>query len=254
MTSAMDAHQLRGKSALVTGASSGIGAHFVRILAAEGVKVVAAARRMDRLDQLVTEIKATGDSAQAAELDVCSEESVAALFGENGAFDIVINNAGVSIAGSAIEQSMEDFDAHYLTNVRGAQLVASHAARAMRDAGTLGSIVNVASILGLRQAGAVTGYATSKAAVIQLTKQLALEWARYGIRVNALAPGYISTELNKDFLDSEQGQALIRRIPQRRLGQLSDLEAPLLFLVSPANSYITGIILPVDGGHLISTL
>jgi NAD(P)-dependent dehydrogenase (short-subunit alcohol dehydrogenase family) len=148
----------------------------------------------------------------------------------------------------------DDFDAVLDTNLKGVFLVAQSAARAMREAKKPGSIVNVASILGVRVAGHVSAYAASKAAVIQLTKSMALEWARYGIRVNALCPGYIETPINQDFFRTDAGKALINRIPQRRLGLPKDLDAPLLLLCSDASSYMTGSTLVVDGGHLVSSL
>ena len=140
------------------------------------------------------------------------------------------------------------------TNLRGGFLVAQAAGRMMRAQGRGGAIVNIASILGLRVAGQVAAYAASKAAVVQLTRAMAFELARHAIRVNALCPGYVETDLNRDFFAGEQGQALIRRIPQRRLGRLSDLDGPLLLLCSDAGAYMTGVALPVDGGHLVSSL
>lgn len=241
--------------ALVTGASSGLGAHFGEVLAGAGYHVVLAARRLDRVAALADRIEAAGGSAEAVAMDVTDRVSVEAGFAAmSRAPDVVVNNAGISGAGAALDMTPEDFSAVIDTNLNGAFLVSQAAARAMRDRRTGGAIVNIASILGLRVAGHVSAYTASKAALIQLTKAHALEWARYGIRVNALCPGYIETPLNADFFATEPGQALIRRIPQRQLGQLADLDAPLLMLISDGARYITGCALPVDGGHLVSSL
>ncbi|PQO24193.1 2-deoxy-D-gluconate 3-dehydrogenase [Rhodobacteraceae bacterium WD3A24] len=244
---------LRGRTALVTGGSSGLGRHFCKLLAAQGVAVTAAARRTEALDSLRSEIAQAGGEATTLELDVASADSVAAAL-EGRAFDIVVNNAGVTVASPALEHGTQDIDAVIDTNLKGAFRVAQTAARAMHAQGREGAIVNIASILGLRVAGHVAAYAASKAGLVQLTKALALEWARYGIRVNALCPGYIETPLNRDFFASEAGQALIRRIPQRRLGRPEDLDAPLMLLCSDAGAYMTGSVLAVDGGHLVSSL
>lgn len=245
--------QVRGKTALITGASGGLGAHFAGVLARAGARVTLGARRADKLADVVAALTAAGHEAEAVDLDVTDEKSVAALFARQR-FDIVINNAGISGAGMAIDMPAEEWDRVIDTNLRGSFLVAQAAARAMRKAESGGSIVNIASILGLRVGGAVIAYTTSKAAVVQMTKALALEWARFGIRVNALCPGYVETPINADFFASKPGQALISRIPQRRLGQEAELDAPLLLLASDAGSYITGATLAVDGGHLVSTL
>lgn len=244
---------LNGKSALVTGASGGLGLHFARLLASHGVNVMLAARRLAALDSACAEIAAAGGQAEALALDVADAASVgAALAGRS--FDILVNNAGISGAGRAADLAEADWDAVVDTNLKGVFLVAQAAARGMREAGKGGAIVNIASILGRRVAGGVAAYATSKAGVIQLTKALALEWARDGIRVNALCPGYIETDINRDFFATEPGQQLIRRIPQRRLGRAEELDGALLLLVSQAGSYITGASLAVDGGHLVSSL
>lgn len=245
---------LQGKRALVTGASSGLGRHFSHVLARAGAEVLVAARREEALSGLVAEITEAGGRALAVKLDVSCQASISAALDAADTIDVLVNNAGVTNAKPVLDQTEEDFDQVLTTNLKGAFLVATEAARRMRSRGQGGAIINIASILGLRQAGNVTPYAISKAGVIQMTKQLALELARYDIRVNALAPGYFSTELNEAFFESEPGQALIRRIPQRRLGSLSDLDGPLLLLASDAARYMTGSILAVDGGHLLSSL
>lgn len=244
---------LSGKSALVTGASGGLGLHFARLLARHGVDVTLAARRQSALDRVGAEIAAAGGSAKHLVLDVADAASVeAALDGRY--FDILINNAGVSGAGPAADLSEAAWDAVLDTNLKGVFLVAQAVARGMREAGRGGAIVNIASILGHRVAGSVSAYAASKAGVIQLTKALALEWARDRIRVNALCPGYIETDINRDFFATEAGLNLIKRIPQRRLGKPEELDGALLLLASSAGSYITGSTIEVDGGHLVSSL
>ena len=244
---------LEGKRALVTGASSGLGLHFARVLAEAGADVTLAARRLDKVEEEAERIAQDGFRASGAELDVTDAASIATLFDAHPPFDVVLNNAGITGEGSALDMSPDDFRGVLDTNLTGAFTVAQTAARRMKDAGG-GAIVNVASILGLRVAGHVAAYAASKAGLVQLTKALALEWARQGIRVNALCPGYIETPLNTAFFASEPGQALVRRIPQRRLGRASDLDAPLLLLASDAGAYMTGATLAVDGGHLVSGL
>ncbi|WP_274626965.1 SDR family NAD(P)-dependent oxidoreductase [Arvimicrobium flavum] len=246
---------LAGKVAVVTGASSGLGAHFSRMLATRGAHVVVAARRVVALDELCHEIAQAGGAAQAVELDVSDADSVAAAVASLGRCpDIIINNAGVSDARPALDIEPGDWDRVLDTNLRGVFLVAQAAARQMKGEGKGGSIVNVASILGHRVAGGVASYAASKAGVVRLTEALALEWARYGIRVNALCPGYIRTDLNQDFFETDAGMALVKRIPQRRLGRPEELDGALLLLASDAGSYITGASLVVDGGHLVSSL
>lgn len=245
---------LSGKTALITGASSGLGAHFSRVLARAGARVVLAARREEALKGVEGEINAAGGVATCVKLDVTDPASVSALEGSLGDIDIVVNNAGIVHSASALDQSEADWDAVMDTNLKGMFLVAQAAGRAMSRGGRSGSIINVASILGLRQAGNILPYAVSKAGVIQMTKVLALEFARFGIRVNALAPGYVETDLNRDFWDTEQGKAMIRRIPQRRLGRLEDLDGPLRLLASDESSFMTGSVLVIDGGHLVSGL
>jgi NAD(P)-dependent dehydrogenase (short-subunit alcohol dehydrogenase family) len=244
---------LAGKKILVTGASSGLGLHFGGMLAGVGAEVVLAARSLDKIEDAAGEIRADGGTARAVGMDVTNRASVeAALDGIE--LDVVVNNAGITASAAAIDLSEEDFDNVIATNLKGVFTVSQVAARQMIARGGGGSIVNIASILAERVAGHVSAYAASKAGVTQLTKALALEWARHGIRVNALCPGYVETSINREFFTSEPGRALIKRIPMRRLGQPADLDAPLIMLCSDQASYITGSIIAVDGGHLVSSL
>jgi NAD(P)-dependent dehydrogenase (short-subunit alcohol dehydrogenase family) len=249
---------LEGKVAFVTGASSGIGAHCANLLAQAGATVVLAARRRSALEELGVTIAATGGRAIAVTLDVRDIKSVEAAVAEAvravGPISILVNNSGVAASNSVLNHTEEEWDSVIDTNLKGAFLMSTAVARVMRDAKGGGSIINIASILGLRQAGGVAAYATSKAGLVQLTKVLALELARYSIRVNAIAPGYIETELNRDFWRSESGVAMLKRIPQRRLGQFTDLDGLLLLLASDVSSYMTGSVIAIDGGHLVSTL
>lgn len=246
--------RLDGKRALVTGASSGFGAHFAQLLSDAGAEVVLAARRTDKLRALADALQAQGRRADVVALDVASAASVRDAFAQAGACDIVINNAGITVTRGLLDQTEEDWDSVIDTNLKGCWLVATEAARQLRDAGRPGSIVNVASILGERVAAGVAPYAISKAGVVQATKVMALELARYKIRINALLPGYVVTDLNRDFLDSEPGQRLRQRVPTREFGQLSDLDGPLLLLASDAGAGMTGACIAVDRGHLVSSL
>jgi NAD(P)-dependent dehydrogenase (short-subunit alcohol dehydrogenase family) len=249
---------LEGKIALVTGASSGLGWHFSKVLAQAGAHVVVTGRRKERLDTLCAEISADGGRATAATLDVTDATSVAGCFDAcekvAGVPDVVVSNAGTTVTKMAIDQTPADFDQVMNANLRGCWFVDTEAARRMIAANKTGSIINIASILGTRVAAAVAPYAISKAGVIQATKAMALEWARYGIRVNALLPGYVRTELNTEFLDSEVGEKLRMRIPSRRFNELSDLDGPLLLLASDAGRAMSGATVEVDSGHLVSGL
>jgi NAD(P)-dependent dehydrogenase (short-subunit alcohol dehydrogenase family) len=213
-----------------------------------------AARRTQLLAPIVEEIRARGGSAQLMALDVVDPASVTAAVTSSGRIDVLINNAGVANTKAVLEQTEADWDLIVGTNLKGAWLVATEVARSMRANQVAGSIINIASILGLRQGQQLTPYAVSKAGMIQLTKQLALELARYRIRVNAIAPGYFATPLNQVFFEGDAGKALIGRIPQRRLGNLADLDGPLLLLASNASEFMTGAVITVDGGHLLSQL
>jgi NAD(P)-dependent dehydrogenase (short-subunit alcohol dehydrogenase family) len=245
---------LSGKTALVTGASSGLGAHFARCLGEAGAAVVLAARRADRLRSLEAELAAKKIAARSVDLDVQSAESIAKALEQAGPVDILVNNAGISIVKPALEMPEKDWDAVVDTNLRGAWLMAQGVAKRWVADKTPGSIVNIASILGLRTIGQVAPYNASKAGLIHLTQALAMEWARYRIRVNAICPGYIETEMNSAFWKTPGGQKLIDRIPQRRIGQPEHLDGALLLLASEAGTFMTGSVLTVDGGHVVSSL
>lgn len=246
--------RLDGRRALVTGASSGFGTYFAQLLSAAGAEVVLAARRIDKLESITESLRKQGGSAIAVTLDVSSKDSVQGCFEQAGVCDIVINNAGVTVTRALLDQTEADWDSVIDTNLKGCWLVATEAARRLRDTGRPGSIVNVASILGERVAAGVAPYAISKAGVVQATKVMALELARYKIRVNALLPGYVVTDLNRDFLESEPGQKLRNRVPTREFCQMQDLDAPLLMLASDAGAGMTGACIAVDRGHLLSSL
>ncbi|MBZ0249579.1 MAG: SDR family oxidoreductase, partial [Burkholderiales bacterium] len=196
--------------------------------------------------------------AHAVALDVTDPASVEAAVrraaGLAGPIDILVNNAGVADTKASLELTEADWRRVLDTNLDGAWRVAQAVAKAMVAAKHGGSIVNIASILGLRQATHLLAYAAAKAALVQVTKSLALEWARHGIRVNAIAPGYVVTEMNRDFFASEAGQAVVKRIPQRRVGSPRDLEGALLLLASDAGAYMTGSVVVADGGHLVNSL
>lgn len=253
-----DLLNLQGKTILVTGASSGFGQFFAQELAARGAKVAAVARRKDRLDTLVDQIQANGGECVAVAMDVSSVGSVNegfdAIEEAIGLPNVVVNNAGVGCDAPFLELTESDWDSTLDINLKGGFLVSQTAAKRLVERGDGGSIINIASILGERVAGNVAPYAASKAGLIHLTKAMALELARYQIRVNAIAPGYVETDLNEHFFKTEIGQRLIKRIPQRQLGQLQDLLGPLMLLASDASRYMTGAVIAVDGGHLVNTL
>jgi NAD(P)-dependent dehydrogenase (short-subunit alcohol dehydrogenase family) len=248
---------LSGKTALITGASGGLGKHFASVLVEQGVRVAIAARRMAQLEAVAAELGG-GERVLPVALDVTSSASVQAAIEttvrELGSIDILVNNSGVSSNAPVLDQTEADWDRVLDTNLKGAFLMATEVARRLRAANRAGSIINIASALGLRQASHVTPYAASKAALIQLTKQLALELAKFQIRVNAIAPGYVLTDINREFFESEAGAQMIKRIPQRRLGRFEDLTGPLLLLASDASRYMTGSVLVVDGGHVVNSV
>jgi NAD(P)-dependent dehydrogenase (short-subunit alcohol dehydrogenase family) len=251
----MSSPPLAGKTALITGASSGLGRHFAMTMATAGADVALAARRIEMLEELAAEVAKTGRKAVPIQLDVTNPGNVGVAVAQAaaalGAIDILINNSGIAPAAAAIDLDEAEWDRCLDTNLKGAWLVAQACAREMIRGGKGGVIVNIASILSIRVQKGTTPYAISKAGLLQMTKALALEWARYGIRVNALAPGYIETDISRDFLNSEPGQRMVKSIPQRRFGQAEDLDGALLFLAGDASAYCTGVYLPVDGGHTL---
>ncbi len=255
MTDPAQIFSLSGSIALVTGASGVLGAHFARVLHAAGARVVLAARRAEALAALAAEL---GERATAVALDVTDPAGVSRAFDAAeaafGPCDVIINNAGIAVTRPVLQQTPEDWDSVLGVNLRGCFLVATEGARRLVTAQRPGSIVNIASVLGQRVIPGVAGYTAAKAGLLHLTRQMAVELARHRIRVNALAPGYVETPLNREFFASEAGQAMIRRVPQRRLGRVEDLTGPLLLLASPAGAHMTGATLVVDGGHSVNPL
>lgn len=248
---------LEGKIALVTGASSGLGVHFAKVLAGAGASVVAAARRLDKLKKLVDEITEADGIATAVALDVTDNDSVLAAFDKAedayGVIDVLINNAGVADPKYFLDIDESNWDFILETNLKGAWRVARECCDRLVKSRQTGSIVNIASLLGLATQSKQTAYAVSKAGLIHLTRSMALELSRYGIRVNAIAPGYFKTEINADFFASDRGKQYLKTIPSRRLGELDELDGPLLMFASDAGSFLTGAVLPVDGGHMVAS-
>lgn len=249
----LDQFSLAGKIALVTGASSGIGDSVARGLAAAGAIIIAGARRVDRLEQLVAEIEADGGQAMAVRIDVTDrkniEQALDAAEAKFGVIDTVINNAGVADSKPFLETGADSRDFVMDTNFKGVWDVAQQTAQRMVNADKPGSIINIASVLGLGAQVGLTSYCASKGAVVQLTRSMALDLGRYNIRVNAIAPGWFVTEINENFLHSESGQAFLKRTPARRAGQVEELVGPIIMLASEAGSFVNGAILAVDGAH-----
>jgi len=247
---------LDGRRAFVTGASGVLGAHFARVLHAAGAAVALGARRMAASAALAAEL---GGRAAAVPLDVTDPASIPAAFDAaeaelGGPCDVVVNNAGIAVTKPFLQQEAADWDGVMAVNLRGCFLVGQEAARRMAAAKQAGSIINIASVLGERIIPGVAGYTAAKAGLLHLTRQMAVELARFSIRVNAIAPGYVATDINRDFFASEPGQAMVRRIPQRRLGSPDDLTGPLLLLASAAGAHMTGATVTVDGGHSVNPL
>lgn len=249
-----DVFRLDNKTVLITGASSGFGAHFAEVLARAGADLVLAARRVDKLEQTAQRVQALGRQATVVSMDVSDHASVEAAFAAMPPIDVVINNAGINRVGSLDALSEDDWDAVLDTNLKGVWAVSKFAIQSWRTRGVPGNIVNIASVLGLRVGNQLPPYVASKAGVVQLTRSIALDYARDNIRCNAICPGYFLTDINRDFFDTEHGKKMIKRVPFKRLGEMPDLDGPLLLLASDASRYMSGAAVPVDGAHLCSTL
>lgn len=250
-----------GKVALVTGASSGLGARFAKILARAGAQVVLASRRMDRLKELRAEIEADGGAAHVVHLDVTDYASIKSAIAhaetEAGEIDILINNSGVSTTSKLVDVTPEDYAFVMDTNVRGAFFVAQEVAKRMithykGDNKKQHRIVNIASVAGLRVMPQLGTYCISKAAVVHMTKAMALEWGKFGINVNAICPGYISTEINEEHFETEAGKRLISMLPRKRVGTAEDLDGILLLLAGEESRFINGSIIAADDGLSVS--
>jgi NAD(P)-dependent dehydrogenase (short-subunit alcohol dehydrogenase family) len=241
---------------LITGASQGLGRQFARVLSAHGAAVALAARQTAKLKSLEEEITAKGDRAVAVAMDVTDTSSIASAIdvaeAALGPITVLINNAGIAVEKLAVDQTEEDWDAVIGANLKGAYFAATEIARRMIARKQAGNIVNIASVLGTGVLKALSPYAISKAGIIQATKAMALELAGQNIRINALAPGYIDTEMNHAFWSTPPGERLTKRIPQRRIGAESDLDGAILLLASKASRYMTGSVITVDGGFLLN--
>ena len=247
---------LAGHRALVTGASGVLGGHFARVLHGAGAAVALAARRAGATAALATEL---GQRAVPVALDVTDAGSIAAALDAaeaalGGPCDVIVNNAGIAVTRPFLQQTADDWDGVMAVNLRGCFLLGQAAAARLAAAKLPGTIINIASVLGERVIPGVAGYTAAKAGLLHLTRQMAVELARYGIRVNAIAPGYVATDINRDYFASEPGLAMIKRIPQRRLGLPNDLTGPLLLLASAAGAHMTGATVTVDGGHSVNPL
>ncbi len=251
---------LSGRVALITGASSGLGAQFAKTLSAAGYGVVLAARRIERLKTLRAEIEANDGDAHVVGMDVTDIDSIRAAVAhaetEMGTIDILVNNSGISIAGKLTDVTPDEYDQVMATNTRGAFFVAQEVAKRMiaRSKGaapgtfTGGRIVNIASMAGLRVLSQIGVYAMSKAAVIHMTRAMALEWGRHGINVNAICPGYIDTEINHHHWSTDAGQKLVQMLPRRRLGKPQDLDSTLLMLCANESHFVNGAVIAADDG------
>jgi NAD(P)-dependent dehydrogenase (short-subunit alcohol dehydrogenase family) len=242
----------------VTGAGSGIGRHAALVLAAAGASVVACGRRSGPLQETVAAIVGAGGAATSVTMDLADlasvSSAVAAAEQAHGSVDILVNNAGVAGHSSLVDMTEQEWDAILDTNLKGAWHCAREVARLLIAANRPGAIVNIASVLGVLTQKGTGAYAASKAALLHLTRAMAAEWARHGIRVNAIAPGYIETDMTGDFLGSERGKRILAGIPQRRVGAVEDITGPLLLLAGNASAYMTGSVVTVDGGISLGSL
>lgn len=252
-----DIFDLSGQLVVITGGGTGLGRQFAVQLAGRGARVVLCARRAEKLEETAQIIRASGGEAFCITMDIADETSIEQGFqriAELGSLAVLINNAGAPSGPLLLDLDVSLWDQVMDVNLKGAWLVARAAARQMMGHGAGGSIINIASVLGSSVQKGTGSYATAKAALLHLTRAMALEWARYGIRVNAIAPGYYRTDIAADYLDSEAGKVLLKRIPQRRLGQLRDLDGAIVLLASSASTYMTGSIITVDGGLSLSVI
>jgi NAD(P)-dependent dehydrogenase (short-subunit alcohol dehydrogenase family) len=255
---ALPSFDITGTVALVTGASSGIGLHLAEVLAAAGAKVALAARRIDRLDQACAAIRAGGGTCLPVALDVTSRDSIVTALNAAetglGAVSLLVNNAGVVVSKPFFEHTEEDWDHVVDTNLKGAWLMAREFAHHLVERQRPGRIINIASVLSTRTIARVPSYLAAKAGLLHLNSAMAMELARYNILVNAIAPGYVVTDFNREFLQSEAGQRLAARVPMKRVGRVEDLGGALLFLAAPASAYVTGAVIAVDGGHAVAAI
>ncbi|RLQ22380.1 SDR family oxidoreductase [Seongchinamella sediminis] len=248
---------MNGHVAMVTGGGTGLGRRFAAVLAQAGATVILCGRRVDKLEETAAAIRERNGEAHCIAMDVADADSVTGAFAqalEIGPVSVLLNNAGVASEPMLLDLPEETWDTVMDINLKGAWLVARAAARQMIDAGSGGSIVNISSILGSSVQKGTGAYAAAKAGLLHLNRAMALEWARYSIRVNAIAPGYYHTDIAGDYLDSDSGRQMLRRIPQRRLGSPEELDGVLLLLASNALSYMTGSVVTVDGGLSLSII
>ena len=251
---------LSGKRVLITGASSGFGEYFARIAVKAGADVAICARRVPRLEELAEELMKAhaGRSVVPIQMDVTDNRSIKSAFdtaeAQIGVIDVLVNNAGFANPTLVLDMEEDDWDGIMDTNLRGAFFVAQESAKRMVKAKLAGSIINIASILGIRQGTSQLNYGVAKSGMIQMTKVMGLEFTRNNIRCNALAPGYFNTEMNEEFFSTPKGKEYIQRIPPKRLGELHELDGPFMLLASDQSSFMTGQVIAVDGGHLLSAL
>jgi len=248
---------LDGHTALITGGGTGLGRHFATILAQAGATVIVCGRRMDKLRETAAAIEVSGGKSLCIAMDVTDRSSVRSAFDQavpHGPVTILVNNAGTAGKSSLLDTTESEWDAIQDTNCKGAWLVATEAARRLIERRVAGSIINIASLLGVAVQKGTGPYCVSKAGLLHLTRAMALEWARYDIRVNAIAPGYVATDIAREFLDSDAGRAMIRRIPQRRLCTPADLHGAILLLASDASAHMTGSVTIIDGGHSLASI
>jgi NAD(P)-dependent dehydrogenase (short-subunit alcohol dehydrogenase family) len=255
---ALPSFSVEGQVALVTGASSGIGLHLAEVLAHAGAKVALAARRTERLRRACEAIRKRGGTCLPVALDVTNQNSIAAALEAAeagfGSLSVLVNNAGVVVSKPFFEHTEGDWDHVVDTNLKGAWLMARAFAQHLISKKRGGRIVNIASVLSFRTIARVPSYLAAKAGLLHLNGAMAMELARYNILVNAIAPGYVVTDFNREFLESEAGLKLAARVPMKRVGQVEDLGGALLFLCSPASAYVTGACISVDGGHGVAAI